>query len=194
MKNRFPLLRKHRRNPPKAKPQLRLEGFTAAELGAKVGVSARTVRYYTAQHVLPSPQFRGSATRYLREHLLHLAAIRALQRERRCSLAAIRRELAPLDAAALERLAAKVLPELATPAALAQSQPPTPPPSSLPLTDAWHRLTLVPGLELHVHAAASSEVRALARHVMASVQNTLSCASQGSSCEPLSAPPAAAEP
>ena len=162
-------IRRRRRRPPKAKPKQRLEGFTAAELGAKLGLSTRTVRYYTAQHVLPPPQFRGAATRYLREHLVHLAAIRALQRERRHSLAEIAAALAPLGAVELERLAATVLPELAAPAA------PDPPPvaaasPAAPASDAWHRLTLVPGLEIHLHAAASSEVRALARSIVASVQ------------------------
>jgi DNA-binding transcriptional MerR regulator len=167
MKSR--LQRKRRRKPPKAKPKLRLDGFTATELGAKVGVSARTVRFYTAQHVLPAPQFRGSATRYLREHLVHLAAIRALQRERRYSLAAIRSHLTPLGAADIERLAATVLPELAVPLA----SPALPAPASVPAppaSDAWHRLTLLPGLEIHLHAAASSEVRTLARSIVASVQ------------------------
>jgi DNA-binding transcriptional MerR regulator len=167
MKSR--LFRKRRRRPPKAKPKLRLEGFTAAELGAKVGVSARTIRYYTAQHVLPSPHFRGSATRYLREHLVHLAAVRALQRERRYSLAAIRSQLTPLGAADLERLAATVLPELGAPLA----SPPLPEPASLPAapaSDAWYRLALLPGLEIHLHAAASSEVRTLARSIVANVQ------------------------
>jgi DNA-binding transcriptional MerR regulator len=174
MKKRFRLFRKRRRGPPKAKAKLRLDGFTAAELGAKVGVSARTVRYYTAQHVLPSPQFRGSATRYLREHLVHLAAIRALQRERRYSLAAIRSHLTPLSAADLERLAATVLPELATPLA-----PPLPPAPAQPASDAWHRLTLLPGLEIHLHAAASSEVRTLARSIVASVQGGLTSVQGG---------------
>lgn len=30
----------------------------------------------------------------------------------------------------------------------------------------WHRLTLVPGLELHLHAAASAEVRAFAQRLL----------------------------
>ncbi len=166
---RSTFFRRRRRRAPKSKPKLRLEGFTAAELGAKVGVSARTVRYYTAQRVLPSPQFHGSATRYLREHLVHLAAIRALQRERRYSLSAIRSHLAPLGAAELERLAVTVLPELAAPVAPPAQAAPVAPPAPV-ASDAWHRLTLLPGLEIHLHAAASGELRALARSIVASVQ------------------------
>jgi DNA-binding transcriptional MerR regulator len=154
--------RRPRRRPPRAKVKLRLEGFTAAELGAKVGVSARTVRYYTAQHVLPAPQFRGAATRYLREHLVHLAAIRYLQRERRCSLDTIRRQLEPLPAADLERLAAALLPELASP----PPAPASPAMPALPAPDAWYRITILPGLEIHVHAAASAEVQSLARSIV----------------------------
>jgi DNA-binding transcriptional MerR regulator len=158
--------RRRRRRPPRTRAKLVLPGFTAAELGAKVGMTARTVRYYTAQGILPAPQFRGSATRYVREHLIHLAAIRHLQRDRRYSLAAIRQHLAPLSAVELEGLAAVVLPEFAEPPAAA-------PPAVTPAqsaSDAWHRLTLVPGLEIHLHAAASSEVRALAQGIVKGVQ------------------------
>jgi DNA-binding transcriptional MerR regulator len=154
--------RRRRRKPPSARAKLRLEGFTAAELGAKVGVSARTVRYYTAQHLLPAPQFRGSATRYLREHLVHLAAIRTLQRDRRYSLAAIRRHLASLTAADLEQLASPLLLDLA-PVAPAAAPAPS-------VTDTWHRLTILPGLEIHLHTAASAEVQALARSVVQSIR------------------------
>jgi DNA-binding transcriptional MerR regulator len=155
-----------RRRPRRARAKLHLEGFTAAELGAKVGVSARTVRYYTAEHVLPPPQFRGSATRYLREHLIHLAAIRYLQREHGLSLAAIRQHLNPLPVPELERLASFILPELAPP-------PPVPPVSPTPArsaSDAWHRLTLVPGLEIHLHAAASAEVKAIAQRIVSGIR------------------------
>ena len=140
-----------------------MEGFTAAELGAKVGVSARTVRFYTAQHLLPAPQFRGAATRYLHEHLLHLAAIRYLQRERRVSLAEIRRQMAPLGAAELEQLAAGMLPELRPAPAVPQTAPLAP---VLSLGETWQRWLIAPGLEVHLHAAASAEVRVLAERVM----------------------------
>jgi hypothetical protein len=137
----------------------------------------------------------------LREHLLHLAAIRALQRERRYSLAAIRGYLAPLGTAELERLAATVLPELAaptSPASLASAASPAsftslPSPGSS-ASDLWHRHTLAPGLEIHVHAAANNELRALAHYLAASARSALSFASPRSPFEPPSAPPAAVQP
>jgi hypothetical protein len=64
---------RRRRKAPRKKARFRVEGMIAAELGAKVGVGARTVRFYTAERLLPSPEFRGAATRYGREHLVCLA-------------------------------------------------------------------------------------------------------------------------
>ncbi|HEY4103396.1 MAG TPA: MerR family transcriptional regulator [Polyangiaceae bacterium] len=163
-----PLMRKRRkrRKRRRAKPRLHLEGLSAAELGAKVGVSARTVRYYTAERVLPPAVFRGAATRYLREHLVHLAAIRVLQREQRLSLHAIRNRLESRPAEELERLAATLLPELASPAVS---------PAAIPIApivnDVWYRLTIVPGLEIHCHGGTSSEVQALARAVVERIRS-----------------------
>ena len=151
--------RRKRRRSPRKRRKLQLEGLTARELGAKVGVTARTVRFYTTERLLPSTTFRGTATRYLRPHLVHLAAVRQLQRVTSLSLAGIRKKLDTTPADEIEKLAAAFLPELAPPA------PPSPAAPSLPQLplDTWYRLTVVPGLEIHCHATASTEVRALAR-------------------------------
>jgi DNA-binding transcriptional MerR regulator len=144
---------------------LRIEGFTAAELGAKVGISARTVRYYSAERVLPAVTFRGTATRYTREHLVRLAAVRYLQKNSRLSLQGIRSRLDSVAEAEVERLAVTFLPELApklpvTPAHTA--------PLPLPIHDAWHRMQVLPGLEIHLHASAGPEARTLAQTLLAS--------------------------
>ena len=149
--------KRRQRRSRRAKPKLPLEGFSAAELGAKVGVSARTIRYYTAQHVLPAAVFRGSATRYLHEHLVQVAAIRVLQRDHRWPLPAIRGHLDALPLADVERLASAILPELA-PAAIEVAAPAPP-----AVSDVWHRFTVVPGLEIHCYSGTSTEVKALAR-------------------------------
>jgi DNA-binding transcriptional MerR regulator len=161
---------RRRRKAPRKKARFRVEGMTAAELGAKVGVSARTVRFYTAERVLPSPEFRGAATRYGREHLVCLAAIRCLQRERRMSLPSIRQYLRTANKEDVERVAAAVLPELAAAAvsgdgaeadAMAASSG-----GVASVSDTWHRLTILPGLEVHLHSTASAEVQGLARSVV----------------------------
>jgi DNA-binding transcriptional MerR regulator len=137
--------------------------MTTAELGAKVGVSARTVRFYTAERVLPSPEFRGAATRYSREHLICLAALRWVQREKRMSLPAIRDYLRNAGREEVRRVAGLFLPELAQrPAEEPAQLVPVALSGPAAVSDTWQRFTIVPGLELHLHSTASAEVQALA--------------------------------
>lgn len=164
-------------------------GLTVRELARKVGVTARVVRYYTAEGLLPRPVLRGSATRYGRGHLLRLAAIRVLQQQG-MTLARIRAQLARYDLAAIQKEAAQLLPELA-PVELQTAAPVTPEPQpvsrpdSLPehvvgnRRDTWYRLTILPGLEVHVHAAASAEVQALAHSLVARANDLSSMAPAG---------------
>lgn len=145
-------------------------GMTARQLAARCGVSVRAVRFYVAERVLPAPKFRGRATRYGQEHLLRLAALRCLQRDKRLSLPIIRRHLEQVDRAELERLAVAFMPELA-PAPLPTAEPAaeastTQAPPVGNVHDSWQRILLLPGLELHLHCAASSDVRSLAREII----------------------------
>ncbi len=55
--------------------------YTLADLARLADVTPRTVRYYIAQGLLPSPETAGPATRYGEGHLLRLRLIRHLQRE-----------------------------------------------------------------------------------------------------------------
>lgn len=66
--------------------------YTLADLARLADVTPRTVRYYVAQGLLPSPEAAGSATRYGEGHLLRLRLIRRLQREHQ-PLAEIRARL-----------------------------------------------------------------------------------------------------
>jgi DNA-binding transcriptional MerR regulator len=153
------------------------DGMTARELAAKVGVTVRTLRFYTSEGVLQAPAFRGAATRYSREHLVRLAALRFLQRERRLRLPVIREYLKSVGPLEVARLATAFLPELAPPA------PPEPrsttaaevvnvvadvPAVEAPVevSDTWQRVTIAPGLEVHVHSTASVELKALAQGVV----------------------------
>ena len=159
--------RRYRKSKPRrARNQSSLVGFTAAELGAKVGITARTVRFYASQRLLPEPQFRGRNTRYVREHLVQLAAIRHLQGGHRLALEAIREQLARLTPVEIERLAVARLPELA---------PPAPAPAPAPntggerptewLTGKWQRVTVLPGLEVHLQEGAGDVVRDIANQI-----------------------------
>ena len=69
--------------------------YSITDLARLSGVTPRTVRYYVAQGLLPSPEQAGPSTRYGEGHLARLRLIRRLQREH-LPLAEIRARLAPL--------------------------------------------------------------------------------------------------
>jgi DNA-binding transcriptional MerR regulator len=70
--------------------------YSLADLADLVGVTPRTVRYYVAQGLLPSPGQVGPGARYSDRHLNRLRLIRRLQREH-LPLAEIRSRLGGLD-------------------------------------------------------------------------------------------------
>ncbi|HEY2405354.1 MAG TPA: helix-turn-helix domain-containing protein [Polyangiaceae bacterium] len=133
--------------------------MTAVELATKLGVSVRTVRFYVSERLLPAATFRGRATRYVREHLVRLAAIRKLQNDG-IELRSIRGRLETLSYPELEALAATLLPELAQEGGSHPQPPASDAPNDAPLERAatqstWQRIALLPGLELHVSSDAS---------------------------------------
>ncbi len=73
------------------------------ELADAAGVTTRTIRYYVAQGLLPSPTTRGPGTRYDQGHLDRLQLIRRLQRQH-LPLAEIRRQLEALDDAGVREV------------------------------------------------------------------------------------------
>lgn len=153
--------------PSRAKPKT---GWSRRDLARLTGVSMRTIRLYLQRRVLPSAPFRGSATRYQREHLIALLAIQRLRAQHGRDLDALRARVAALAPAELEALAVEGL----TPGPLADAlgvQPQPHPAASAPTTSLrsnlpkWHRLELALGLELHVRDDASPQVMDLARRV-----------------------------
>ena len=79
--------------------------YSITDLARLSGVTPRTVRYYVAQGLLPSPEQAGPSTRYGEGHLARLRLIRRLQREH-LPLAEIRGRLAPLGDDEVEQLVA----------------------------------------------------------------------------------------
>lgn len=55
--------------------------YSLSDLASLAGVTPRTIRYYVAQGLLPSPDVAGPATRYGEGHLARLRLIKRLQRE-----------------------------------------------------------------------------------------------------------------
>ena len=127
---------------------MRIMELKLRELGEQAGVSPRTVRYYIALGLLPSPGRLGPSTRYGRVHLDRLRLIKRLQEER-LSLAEIRQRLegepmpAPAIAAAPARQVVATRPARRPPSALRQG--PTQP-------ALWERIVLSPDVELLVRA------------------------------------------
>jgi DNA-binding transcriptional MerR regulator len=76
------------------------EQYTLRELAALAQVTPRTIRYYTAEGLLPPPEARGRYARYGAEHLRRLQQIAQLKADY-LPLQVIKERLAPLGAAAL---------------------------------------------------------------------------------------------
>ena len=102
--------------------------YTMADLEKQTGLSARTIRFYIAQGLLPSASGRGVGATYGPSHLLRLKAIGLLKQEN-----------TPLEQIK-QRLEAMRDAELA-----AMLEVETAPPE-----DRWRRVMLHPDLELHV--------------------------------------------
>jgi DNA-binding transcriptional MerR regulator len=102
--------------------------FDLKDLCERTGVTARTVRYYVQQGLLPSPG-AGLGARYGREHLDRLQLIRRLQKQH-LPLAEIRRQLESLDPATLHALGAQPVgapaPSMSSSPALASSSSSSP--------------------------------------------------------------------
>lgn len=103
--------------------------YSIDELADLGGVSRRTVRYYVQEGLLPSPLGVGRGRHYGRPHLDRLLEVKAWQ-EAGLSLDEIRARRAPAPASG----SGSVTPRLSRP---------------LPRST-WRRLSLAPGVELHV--------------------------------------------
>jgi DNA-binding transcriptional MerR regulator len=154
--------------------------YSLADLTKLTGVSPRTVRYYVAQGLLPSPTQQGPSSRYTEAHIDRLRLIKRLQAAH-LPLAEIRRQIAALPADQVATLADSApayaptadsaldyIQSLLTPAPRAIAAMPAvaiePPPqvrsearsnprsepNSEPHRAQWERITLDPDVELHV--------------------------------------------
>jgi DNA-binding transcriptional MerR regulator len=102
--------------------------YAIGELATLGGVSRRTVRYYVQENLIPPPLGLGRGDHYTAEHLEQLLRVKAMQETGR-SLDDIRRALGQ---ASNRRSGTESTPEELLPRSL------------------WRRLTVMPGVELHV--------------------------------------------
>ncbi|MBC8163071.1 MAG: MerR family transcriptional regulator [Roseiflexaceae bacterium] len=169
--------------------------YAIGELAALADVTPRTIRYYTAEGLLPPPESDGRYARYGTNHLSRLRLIAQLK-EAYLPLHEIRQRIAPLDLAQIAAMLRETAPpprRIAEPSSaatyitdviarqqLAQPSPPGAPqlrapvptmaaqaaapainraradlvrpplPQVQPQGEAWRRMVLRPGVELHV--------------------------------------------
>jgi DNA-binding transcriptional MerR regulator len=129
------------------------------EITRLTGLTARTVRYYIEQSLIPGPEPRGIATMYSHEQLVRLKAIVYLRKTERLRLDAIRRRFAKMSLADIEALVAPPPPPAAVPAPAA---------AGLPFAYArWDYIELIPGLELRVRSDAGAVLKRLAQEIHA---------------------------
>jgi DNA-binding transcriptional MerR regulator len=165
--------RREKHRGPRRSRAMPKEGWSLVALAQLANVHPRTIRHYLQVGVLPRPPFRGTATRYGRDHLLTVLAIRHLQSLEHLELGAIRRRLGALRPEELEALATEHLPPGAAATALGIQAPPVPSapsdeprlPFYAPGTARWTHIELALGLELHVRHDASPAVMAMVDRV-----------------------------
>lgn len=157
-------------------------GWKLAELASLAEISPRTVTDYLAAGLLTPPEFRGPATRYQREHLLRLMAIREAKNDGQRSLKDVKRKLETMGTRDLESwLATRRIPEAARAAlgltATTTTAEPSRETASAPPMQHWKTLELMPGLELSLRADAGPVVMKVANylyhHVAALIESAM---------------------
>jgi DNA-binding transcriptional MerR regulator len=167
--------------------------MTIQELSEQSGVPIRTVRYYIGQGLLPSAEGRGRTASYAEDHLLRLRVIRELA-DRGVPLGEIRGQVAGLSTRELERtlageqergaseeaarsrspreyvgvLLARARADRAAPARRAADPRPAPQGRHAG-HELWQRITLAPGVELHVSSGAGEQGRRIVDAVLGAV-------------------------
>jgi hypothetical protein len=138
--------------------------YTLATLARTARVQPGTIRSYVAQGFLPPAVLRGPKTTYDDGYLARLMAVRYLIHTERLSAPQIRAKLGRMNDAEVSAMLPRVAP---------------PPPPKVDAANAsavgekWERAVLLPGLELHLAAAASEAVRKVASEVAAQFRSRL---------------------
>lgn len=157
-------------------------GWKLAELASLAEISPRTVTDYLAAGLLTPPEFRGPATRYQREHLLRLMAIREAKIDGHKRLKAVKLKLEGMGHRDVESwIAARRIPERARAAlGLPGSAPADAPGAETPATPPmqhWKTLELMPGLELSLRTDSGPVVMKVANylyhHVAALIESAM---------------------
>jgi DNA-binding transcriptional MerR regulator len=119
-------------------------GVRPTNASARAAPSARSIRFYVANHLLERPEGTGTSATYNYRHFLQLLAIKIRQREG-ASLDVIKREMKEFTGDALER---RVATSLA--AALGATVETRRQATDNEASASWRRVAVADGVELHV--------------------------------------------
>jgi DNA-binding transcriptional MerR regulator len=135
------------------------------EFSRQAGVSVRTLRNWSSRGLLPRVRFRGVATDYPPSHLVYAKAVRVLLK-RRLGVEAIRRLLAGKSADDVALLAGPGEQVRSAPVSITVAPANEPAPAKpSPTRERWQRVTLLPGLELHVRDDAGPVIARVADEI-----------------------------
>ncbi len=148
---------------------LGMEDYALEDLVRLSGYSARGIRHYIQLGLLARPKVAGRATRYPRETLGRLSAIRAWRDKDGMPVRRIKRELRKLEPAEVQWWADELeFPLGPAPMEIGALAPPhADSPSATLVGEGWVRLPLVPGLDLVMRDIAGEEVLRLAQAIQA---------------------------
>jgi hypothetical protein len=153
-------------------------GWTLGELSQITGMRKTVLKRWLETGIVPRPPFHGVATRYGRQQLVWVLAVRRLQAKDQVPLPKIKQRLSAMPGEQVEALAREACPPgaaaeaLGIPAAQAASgaasgvltaAPDLP--AGGPGVGRWTRFDLGLGLELSVRDDASASMRALAARI-----------------------------
>lgn len=161
--------------PSRAKPKT---GWTLVELAQITATRERMLKRWLEVELVPRPPFRGVATRYGRQQLVWVLAVRRMQATDPAPLRTIKERLMAMPGERVEAMAREACPPGAAAEALGlgrranpavgatnASEPVAELPASGPGIGRWTRFELRLGLELGIRDDASPEVRALAARI-----------------------------
>jgi len=161
--------------PSRAKPKA---GWTLAELARMTATGERLLKRWLEMEIVPRPPFRSVATRYGRQQLVWVLAVRRMQATAPAPLSKIKARLIAMPGERVEALAREACPPGAAAEALGlgpaakqvvgapkASGPDAELPAGGPGVGRWTRIELGLGLELGVRDDASPEMRALAARI-----------------------------
>ncbi len=154
------------------------ENFLIGELAEKAGVSVRTIRYYISEGLLPAPEVRGRYSNYDEDYLHRIRLIKRLK-EAYLPIKEIRKKLETESEEEIEKFLALFesthnvkedalqyiasLRAESSPRAKMMAPIPAPAPQisramSQPDESSWRRITIGPGVELHVSEATAAQL------------------------------------